>query len=130
MKNKKYFVYSRYEVGSEGILKNIYEIMNNNEEFSIVIINTEFKVDLSKLNLKNFNRVYMGNFRDFLTNNRPARKEIINLFVPNEFVLEDTKDFLIGKEISHVFIITEKPCEKMKQVFKYAKSRIRGLWSE
>lgn len=126
MYNKKYFEYSRYETSSEMITNNIHDIMKLNDKFCIVILNTEFKVDLSKLNLDNFNKFTSGEFYSRFDNTEKNNQEVINLFVKNDYVADDYLSIFVGREVTHVIVIKDKPTERQKRLFYYVETRIRG----
>lgn len=126
MYNKKYFEYSRYETSSEMITNHINDIMKLNDKFCIVILNTEFKVDLSKLNLDNFKKFTSGEFYSRFDNRHTNSKEIINLFIPNDFTVDEYLPIFVGREVTHVIVVKDKPTRKQKMLFYYVETRIRG----
>lgn len=126
MYNKKYLECSRYKTSSEIITKNIHDIMKLNNKFCIVILNTEFKVDLSKLNLGKFNKFSMGEFISRFDNTDTNSQEIINLFIPNDYSVDDYLSIFVGREVTHVIVVKDKPTDKQLNLINYVRTRIRG----
>lgn len=129
MKENKYLFYDGEKINNNFIVDKVNEILSKDERHCIVVINTLFRTDLSKVNMKYFDRIYFGKRHDALFNTITTKlndKVIMNIFCNDDSYVSNGIDCLVGKEITHAIVITNKPTKAMCMLFNHARIRIRG----
>lgn len=129
MKENKYLYYDGENIDNNFIVDKVNEVLSKNERLCIIVINTVFKTDLSKINMIHFDRVSFGKRHDAyfskITTNLND-KVVMNIFCNDDRYVMNGIDSVVGKEITHVIVVTDKPTKSMNLLFNHAKIRIRG----
>lgn len=129
MKENKYLFYDGENINNNFIVDKVNEILSKDERQCIVVINTIFRTDLSKVNMIHFDRTYFGKRHDAFFNKITPNlndKVIMNIFCNDDSYVSNGIDCVVGKEITHLIVITNKPTKDMCMLFNHARSRIRG----
>jgi hypothetical protein len=124
--SKKYF-YLKSNVSYKGFVVNhITNVIKEFDSFCIVIVNTEEKFNVKDINISEYFNSYNCNNNIEKLYNEKGDKQIINIYCPKDVSVDMFLDSLVGREVSSVIVVTNKPTDEQLKLFNYAKTRIRG----